>query len=151
MKEVNAYYRKHKALDGCPELTPSQIEKIKAEMDNRWCKATCVFEPYKLTNNSAEIRRLKKRLESLKAIKAEDSTETRYDDLGLTVKMNTEAVRIQLFFDDKPDADVRDIVKSRGFHWAKTIGCWQRQITSNGKYALEKMIDELKELEQEGE
>ena len=27
MKAVNAYYRKHKTLDGCPELTELQIEK----------------------------------------------------------------------------------------------------------------------------
>ena len=27
MKAVNAYYRKHKTLDGCPHLSPEQIEK----------------------------------------------------------------------------------------------------------------------------
>ena len=32
MKEVNAYFRKHKTLDGCPELTPEQAEKLKADM-----------------------------------------------------------------------------------------------------------------------
>ena len=26
MKAVNAYFRKHKTLDGCPELTPEQAE-----------------------------------------------------------------------------------------------------------------------------
>ena len=28
MKAVNAYFRKHKTLDGCPELTPEQAEKL---------------------------------------------------------------------------------------------------------------------------
>ena len=32
MKAVNAYFRKHKTLDGCPELTPEQTEKLKADM-----------------------------------------------------------------------------------------------------------------------
>ena len=27
MKAVNAYYRKHKTLDGCPHLTPEEIEE----------------------------------------------------------------------------------------------------------------------------
>lgn len=30
MKAVNAYYRKHKTLDGCPHLTPEQIDKLKS-------------------------------------------------------------------------------------------------------------------------
>ena len=32
MKAVNAYFRKHKTLDSCPELTPEQAEKLKADM-----------------------------------------------------------------------------------------------------------------------
>ena len=32
MKAVNAYYRKHKTLEGCPELTAEQVEKVKAAM-----------------------------------------------------------------------------------------------------------------------
>lgn len=32
MKAVNAYYRKHKTLDGCPGLDPVRIEKLKASM-----------------------------------------------------------------------------------------------------------------------
>ena len=32
MKEVNAYYRKHGKLDGCALLSPDQIEKLKASM-----------------------------------------------------------------------------------------------------------------------
>ena len=28
MKAVNAYYRKHKTLEGCPELTAEQVEKV---------------------------------------------------------------------------------------------------------------------------
>ena len=36
MKAVNAYYRKHKTLDGCPHLTPEQIDKLKADMAQSW-------------------------------------------------------------------------------------------------------------------
>ena len=32
MKAVNAYYRKHKTLDGCPHLPPEELEKLKADM-----------------------------------------------------------------------------------------------------------------------
>ncbi len=32
MKAVNAYYRKHKTLDGCPQLVSDEIEKLKVSM-----------------------------------------------------------------------------------------------------------------------
>lgn len=34
MKEVNAYYRKHKTLDGCPHLSEGQIQKCRAVMES---------------------------------------------------------------------------------------------------------------------
>ena len=36
MKAVNAYYRKHKTLDGCPHLSAESIEKMKADMASQW-------------------------------------------------------------------------------------------------------------------
>ena len=36
MKAVNAYYRKHKTLEGCPLLSQDEIEKLKAVMARNW-------------------------------------------------------------------------------------------------------------------
>ena len=36
MKAVNAFYRKHKTLDGCPNLSWEQIEKLKSSMNDSW-------------------------------------------------------------------------------------------------------------------
>ena len=36
MKAVNAYYRKHGTLDGCPHLTEKGIENLKADMASSW-------------------------------------------------------------------------------------------------------------------
>ncbi len=36
MKAVNAYCRKHKALDGCPDLTSEEIEALKIDMAQSW-------------------------------------------------------------------------------------------------------------------
>ena len=30
MKAVNAYYRKHNTLDGCPHLPPEELEKLES-------------------------------------------------------------------------------------------------------------------------
>ena len=65
MKAVNAYYRKHKTLEGCPELTAEQVEKVKASMSQDWRKDPVPFPSYLLTNNNANIRRVRQRIEEL--------------------------------------------------------------------------------------
>ena len=42
---------------------------------------------------------------------------------------------------------VRDILKSNGFRWAPSVGAWQRQLNNNGKYAVERVVRELEEME----
>ena len=65
MKEVNAYYRKHGTLDGCALLSTDQIERLKSDMAASWRSSPKPFESYQLTNNNAEIRRVKARIEEL--------------------------------------------------------------------------------------
>lgn len=65
MKAVNAYYRKHKTLEGCPELTAEQVEKVKASMSQDWRKDPVPFPSYLLTNNNANIHRVRQRIEEL--------------------------------------------------------------------------------------
>ena len=65
MKAVNAYYRKNKTLDGCPHLSPEQIEKLKASMSGSYRANPKPFESYQLSNNNAEIHRLKDRITAL--------------------------------------------------------------------------------------
>ena len=65
MKTVNAYYRKHKTLDGCPHLSAESIEKMKADMASQWHIEDKPYPTWALSNNSAEIRRVKERIKSL--------------------------------------------------------------------------------------
>ena len=66
------------------------------------------------------------------------------DKLGITVRENVDLMRIQLFFDEKPTAEVRQVLKGWGFKWAPSSGCWQRQLTNNARYAVKQVIDRLK-------
>ncbi len=147
MKAVNAYYRKEKTLDGCPNLTQEEIEKLKAEMSSKWHWADVPFLPYELSNNNANIKRTRDRLEGLKKVKEAGSQETECE--FCKVVENTEIMRLQLIFDGKPGPDVRDILKSNGFRWAPSNQCWQRQLTNNAKYALKSVMEELKKLQEE--
>ena len=123
MKEVNAYYRKHGKLDGCALLSPDQIEKLKASMASSWRSDPRPFESYQLTNNNAEIRRVKTRIEQLSKQAQREFSGWEFD--GGRVEMNREDNRLQVFFDGKPDADTRAELKSSGFRWAPSVGAWQ--------------------------
>lgn len=154
MKAVNAYYRKNKTLDGCPDLTEEQTAKLKEAMSSGWHYEDKPFASYQLTNNGAEIRRLKERLAKLKEIKEAGTQEHSEEEVGiegLTVVENTEAMRIQLIFDDKPDEETRALLKSYGFRWSPRFTAWQRNLNDNGKWAAKKVIQLLKKSAEEAE
>lgn len=126
MKTVNAYYRKHGTLDGCPHLTEKGIENLKADMASSWHYEKKPFQSWQLSNNNAEIRRLKGRIEELTRHK--EAAYVGWEFEGGTVEINREANRLQIYFEGKPDATVRDELKSNGFRWSPKAEAWQRQL-----------------------
>lgn len=143
MKAVNAYYRKYKTLEGCPELSAEEVQKLKAGMARSWRADLKPYESYALTNNNAVIRQTKKRIEELSA-----KAETEYEGWtfeGGEVRMNRENNRLQVFFHEKPDRDTCSAMRHNGFKWAPSVGAWQRQLTDNAIYAA-KHLDCLQPL-----
>lgn len=144
MKGINAYYRKHKTLDGCDLAKPETIESIKLSIEHSFYSHPKPFEDYELSLTRQEIRRLKTRIEELSAIKDAGTSEREIEGVdGLKVVENAEAMRIQLIFDGKPDADVRAVLKENGFRWAPSQNAWQRQLNGNGKAAASNVIQKL--------
>ena len=86
---------------------------------------------YRGVNATAEIRRLKKRIEELKKRAAQESKE--YTLNGVRIVENTEANRIQLFFDGKPSEEMRQNLKGHGFRWSPSVGAWQAFLSSKWK------------------
>ena len=133
MKAVNAYYRKHKTLDGCTLMSPENIEKLKASMSRSYYQNPKPFETWALSNNNAEIHRVKTRIEELKH--REETPLTGWEFDGGRVEANKEENRLQVFFDEKPDEEKRTELKKGGFRWSPTAGAWQRQLNGNAFYA----------------
>ena len=86
---------------------------------------------YELTNNNAEVRRLKTRIEEMaqrdhaaKTIGVEEQTFE-----GGTASLNHRDNRLQLFFDQKPEPATMAKLKASGFKWSPNAGAWQRQLT----------------------
>lgn len=74
MKDANAYYRKHKTLDGCPGVTAK--ERAWLENDHVFNGGSplalygCPYPAYALQNSNASIKRAKDRIAKLEAAKA---------------------------------------------------------------------------------
>ena len=135
MKAVNAYYRKHKRLEGCPGLTDEGIAKLRASMERDWRKDPVPYPSFHLSNNNANIRRVQQRIDDLK---------NRGDFVGWefpngTAEFNDGENRLQLFFDEKPTEEQRQELKHNGFKWAPSQGAWQRQLNRNAIFAAGRM------------
>ena len=137
MKAVNAYYRKHKTLDGCPNLSAERIEAMKAEMSSQWHIEDKPYPSWALSNNNAEIRRIKGRIAEL--TKKQETAYAGWEFDGGTVEANREDNRLQIFFEEKPDEKTRETLKENGFRWSPKAGAWQRQLNDNAIYAADRL------------
>lgn len=103
------------------------------------------FADFQLTNNSANIRRMEKRIAQLRAaratVEAAGGEEKRDVYQGLCeVVENFEENRLQIVFYGKPSAEVRAELKSNGFRWAPSQKAWQRQLNNGARYAARRFL-----------
>lgn len=108
------------------------------------------YPSFKLTNNGAEIRRLKKRLEEEQAKAAQAASKTapaqEYDTATegrVSYEEHPDDNRVRMTFGGKPSAATRDLLKRHGFRWSPSNGAWQRFLTGNGVYAAQQVLKAL--------
>jgi hypothetical protein len=93
------------------------------------------FAPFQLQNNSANIRRIKERLNAV--ISAKSLAQTEINGSVALLEDCPAENRIRLRFSSKPDAMLRAKLKASGFRWAPTLGVWQayrnHRAMTNGK------------------
>jgi hypothetical protein len=93
---------------------------------------------YQLSNNNANINRIKDRITQLEQ-RAQDTTEEH--QIGdIQIIDNVEENRIQIFFPDIPSPEIRSKLKSEGCRWARSNGCWQ---CYRGAWRLKRIISIL--------
>ncbi len=97
---------------------------------------------YQLTNNNANINTVKKRIARLKHIEQAVHTEHNFGDIRIVE--NPGENRVQIFFPGKPSYEKRKELKSRGFRWAPSIGCWQAYYSNQSKWAAAELTKDQK-------
>ena len=137
MKEVNAYYRKNVTCEGFPGMEAARAARLDESVRQAYSWDKQPFPSYALTNNSAEIRRLKQRIEKLTVNQEVGFVGWTFD--GGEVVANSEENRLQILFDEKPDEQKRSALKGNGFKWSPSQGAWQRQLNDNAIYAASRM------------
>ena len=138
-KAVNVYYKKNKTLKGCNILTEEEQNDLTDYMERQ--NITKPYSSFELSNNNANIRRVKERIKELEQ-KATDTTLRGWTFENGSIVANRELNRLQILFDEKPDEELRTKLKRNGFKWSSRQGVWQRLLNRNAIYAA-KRINEL--------
>jgi len=145
-KAMNKHYRKFGTMKGFEGLDEQKAVEFDKAISNTWYK--CPAPPFELTNTRNKIKSAEGRIKEIQRLKekaeiGQNELVSEYKNSICEVAENTENMRIQLFFNDKPGIEIRNILKSNGFRWSPREGAWQRQLTDNGKYATKKVINQL--------
>lgn len=141
MKAVNAIVRKKNLTD---EQKIEQI--IKAGLKEKY--AADILQPdycgrigfpsFSLTNNNANIKRIKDRIAHLEKLNAAETAEKKFGEVSIVE--NVEENRCQIFFPGKPSEAVRADLKSHGFRWSPYNSCWQRHRSNQATYYAEYIV-----------
>ena len=119
-------------------MTSAMLARAKRTMEvAQWLKA-----PMDLKNLGANIRRVRKRIEALKA-NAERTAAPPIEGEGFTIEQSVEDNRIRFRFAARPDKATITKMKRAGFRWSRRHGAWQRQLNDRGRYAAEALAEEL--------
>ncbi len=143
-KALNAYYRKHKSFEGFPGISPETAAKLSADFADTRQRCPWIDKPipdYELTSLRGKIKRVQARiieLDKLQQAQAEPDPAADYD--GFQLIRNAAENRLQIIFDEIPDPDMREKLKSNGFHWSPRNKAWQRQLTDNAERAARSIL-----------
>lgn len=97
------------------------------------------FAGYSLTNNGANIRRLKARITELEARAARAPMETITGD-GWEIREDVDDNRIIISFDVRPDRTMLDALRGAGFKWSPTRGAHVRMTSNAAIYHAKRVL-----------
>jgi hypothetical protein len=102
------------------------------------------FPDYALTNNNANIRRIKERIAQLSAPKPQ-ATEP-IEGKGFIITEDPDENRILFTFNVKPSKDVCRLMRASGWRWTPSRMAWTRMLNSAGQCSARYVAEQLARL-----
>lgn len=102
------------------------------------------FPSYALTNNNANINRLKKRLTYVEKLASVETSEIEIN--GVKIVDNQDANRLQIFFPNIPSPEIRTELKRSGFRWSPTNKAWQSYRSAQANWKAKEIVNKLNEV-----
>jgi len=138
MKAVNAALRKRDdAALHALGLSDALITELK---QGDPCGRTG-YPDYALKNNSANIRRVQRRIEELSQPRTSSTRKVK----GVEVIEDADENRLCLVFPGKPADAVRRTLRSHGFIWSPSRTAWVRKLNNAARYAAQRVLETLPE------
>ena len=106
-------------VDKIDALVHLGISRPKA---NKMVGSQIIFPGYMLTNNNAKINAAKKQLAKAEALTSKEDREYTIDDITIEECYSENRVRSISRQTRRGDKNKNE---EGGFHWSKTLGCWQ--------------------------
>ena len=104
----------------------SSFDEIRRTMAKHWRADAPPFDSISVQNVGANVRRVAERIEAVeKAQTTPARPERRIADC--IVRDNPDYDAVELHFRSKPPANVIALLKTHGFRWVRTAGCWSRR------------------------
>ena len=100
------------------------------------------FMAYQLSNSNINIRSIKQRIEQLRAMNTAPRAEPVVGN-GWKMTEDADENRIVLKFTEKPNEELRALLKSYAFLWSPSWGAWVRKITPNARFAAQQLVAKL--------
>jgi hypothetical protein len=126
MKEANASIRKHRKEGPEAQIAGLLALGFRLPIAQKLIEPDCCgrigFADFELTNNGANIRRMKARIQHVATLKAMPTMEI--EGVGVRIEDCPQDNRIRLFFPGKPDREIITRLKAHAFRWTPSMGCW---------------------------
>lgn len=138
MKAANAAVRKgDRAALAVQGFKPAQIEQLfTSDFAGR-----LGFPDYALTNNNANIRRMRQRLAELQRASKLEFKQRTVGDVRIVEDPDT--MRVRLHFPGKPTPAVIAILKMHAFRWAPSERASQRQLNGAGRMRTDLVLEAI--------
>ena len=106
------------------------------------------FDSLYTVNSNARIKRLKQKVTDIESRENAESKEYTgiLQDAEYKIIQNIEADRLQIICDGKPEEEIRTIFKKNGMRWSPKNQAWQRKLTQNAIWAIQRVFENIKKV-----